>query len=164
MTGVPRFNLNSGKNGEKLGRAKMSCSCSVAQSCPTLCNRMDFSPPGSSVHEISKQGYWSGLPFHSPGSLPDPGIEPRPPALAGGVFITEPPGKHIPKCTWAIYMKQLQLALSLRQCLPSRSTVEEMTNSHQGLGRFLRRNALCPSFGHKVEKGERRKPKYLRAW
>ena len=40
-----------------------------------------------------RQEYWSGLPFPPPGDLPDPGIEPTSPALAGGVFITEPPGK-----------------------------------------------------------------------
>ena len=39
------------------------------------------------------QEYWSGLPFPSPGDLPDPGIEPMSPALAGRFFTTEPPGK-----------------------------------------------------------------------
>ena len=34
--------------------------------CPTLCNPMDSSPPGSSVHGLSRQEYWSGLPFPSP--------------------------------------------------------------------------------------------------
>ena len=43
-----------------------------------------------------RQGYWSGLPFHSPGDLPDPGIEPESPRLAGGSFTTEPPGKPFP--------------------------------------------------------------------
>ena len=38
-------------------------------------------------------GYWSGLPFYSLGDLPNPGIEPRSPALAGGFFTTEPRGK-----------------------------------------------------------------------
>ena len=46
----------------------------VAQLCLTLCDLMDCSPPGSSVHGISRQEYWSGLPFLSPGDLPDPGI------------------------------------------------------------------------------------------
>ena len=40
------------------------------------------------------QEYWSVLPFPSPGDVTDPGIEPKPPALAGGFFITEPPRKH----------------------------------------------------------------------
>ena len=35
--------------------------------------------------------YWSGLPFPSPGDLPDPGIEPMSPVLAGGFFTTGPP-------------------------------------------------------------------------
>ena len=42
---------------------------------------------------FSRQDYWSGLPFPPPGELPNPGIEPRSPALAGGFFTTEPPGK-----------------------------------------------------------------------
>ena len=40
-----------------------------------------------------RQEYWSWLPFPSPGDLPDPGMEPRSPALAGGFFTTEPSGK-----------------------------------------------------------------------
>ena len=46
------------------------------QSCPTLCDAMDWSPLGSSVHIFSRQEYWSGLPCPLPGGLPDPGIEP----------------------------------------------------------------------------------------
>ena len=41
-----------------------------------------------------RQAYWSGLPFPPPGDLPDPGIKPMSPALAGGFFTTELPGKH----------------------------------------------------------------------
>ena len=44
-----------------------------------------------------KQESWSGLPFPSPGHLPHPGIKPASPALAGGFFTTEPPGKSILK-------------------------------------------------------------------
>ena len=40
-----------------------------------------------------RQEYWSGLPFPSPGDLPDPGIDPASPALAGGFFTTQPPRK-----------------------------------------------------------------------
>ena len=43
--------------------------------------------------EFSRQEQWSGLPFSSPGVLPDTGIEPRSPALAGSFLTTEPPGK-----------------------------------------------------------------------
>ena len=41
---------------------------------------------------FSRQEYWSRMPFPSPEELPNPGIEPMSP-LAGGFFITEPPGK-----------------------------------------------------------------------
>ena len=43
--------------------------------------------------EFSRQEYWSGLLFPSPGDLPDPGTEPTSPALADRFFTTEPPGK-----------------------------------------------------------------------
>ena len=41
-----------------------------------------------------RQEYWSGLPVPSPGDLPDPGIEPRSPALQADALPSEPPGKH----------------------------------------------------------------------
>ena len=43
--------------------------------------------------EFSRQEYWSGLPFPSPGDLPDPGIQPRSPALPADSLPTEPAGK-----------------------------------------------------------------------
>ena len=43
--------------------------------------------------EFSRQEHWSGLPFPFPGELPDPGIEPASPALAGGSFTALPPAK-----------------------------------------------------------------------
>ena len=58
----------------------------VAQSCPTLCDLMDYSLPGSYVHGIFQAIYWSGLPFPSPGDLPDPGIEPGSPTYVDRRF------------------------------------------------------------------------------
>ena len=46
--------------------------------------------------EFSRQEYWSGLPFPSPGDLPDSGIEPRSPALQADALPSEPPGKRKP--------------------------------------------------------------------
>ena len=54
--------------------------------------------------EFPRQEYYSGLPFPSPGDLPNPGNEPEflePPALAGGFFTTPPPGK--PKMSWVTF-------------------------------------------------------------
>ena len=44
---------------------------------------------------FSRQEYWSGLPFPTPGDLPGPGIEPVSPTLSGRFFTTEPPGKPL---------------------------------------------------------------------
>ena len=44
---------------------------------------------------FSRQEYWSRLPFSSPGDLPDPGIKPTSPALAGRFFTTAPPRKPV---------------------------------------------------------------------
>ena len=43
--------------------------------------------------EFSRQQYWSGLPFPSPGDLPNPGIKPGSPALQADALPSEPPGK-----------------------------------------------------------------------
>ena len=59
----------------------------------TLCDPMDCSPPVSSILGIFQAGYWGELPFPTSGDLLYPGIELAPPALAGGFFTTESPGK-----------------------------------------------------------------------
>ena len=70
----------------------------VTQLCPTLCDPMDCSLPGSSVHGILQatilEQVAGSLP--SAGDLPNPGTEPRSPVLQGDSLLTEPPGKpHI---------------------------------------------------------------------
>ena len=68
---------------------------------------MDCGLPGSSVHGTFWAFLESGLTLPSPGYLPDPGIEPVPPALAGEFFITEPPGKPQQLCTWTAKETQM---------------------------------------------------------
>ena len=46
---------------------------------------------------FSRQEYWSGLPFPSPGNFPNPGIEPGSPALQANALTSEPPGKLVNK-------------------------------------------------------------------
>ena len=68
--------------------------CSVTQLCLTLCNPMDYSPPGSSVHGIFQARIRVAISFSRGSSRP--GIEPTSPAssaLAGRFFTTAPPGK-----------------------------------------------------------------------
>ena len=64
----------------------------VTQPCPTLCDPMDCSPPGSSVHGIPQARIleWVDSPFSR--DLPDPGIKPRSPALQADSLLSEPPG------------------------------------------------------------------------
>ena len=81
--------------------------CLAAQSCPTLCEPMDYSLPGSSVHGDSpRQEYWSGLPCPAPGDLPNPGIDLGSSALQANSLLSEPrslplshQGNHLPKTT-----------------------------------------------------------------
>jgi len=96
--------------------------CSVTQSCPTL------RPPCTVAHqaplsmEFSRQEYWSGLPFPTPGSLPDPGTEPS--CFAGGLFTTVPPGKPHPRVS--IYSHHPQSRTYSDQHIPLKVT----GNSH----------------------------------
>ena len=60
-----------------------------------------FETPWTVAHQaplsmrFPKQEYWNGLPFPSPRDLPNPGVEPTSPVLAGKFFTTQPPGKPI---------------------------------------------------------------------
>ena len=68
-----------------------------------LCSTL-FVTPGTVAHQaplsmgFPKQECWSGLPFPSPGDLPDSGIEPASSELAGRFFTTEPPAKPVSYC------------------------------------------------------------------
>ena len=67
---------------------------SVGQSCPTLCDPHGLQPARLLCPwGFSRQEYWRGLPFPSPGDLPNPGIEPRSPTLQADSLSSEPPGK-----------------------------------------------------------------------
>ena len=65
----------------------------VTQTGQTLCNPVDCSPPGSSVHWLSRQEYWSGQPFPSPGDLPHSEIESK--SLQADSLPSEPLGEPI---------------------------------------------------------------------
>ena len=71
------------------------CAVCVCQSLSHVCL---FATPSTVAHqaplsmEFSKQEYWSGLPFLTPGDLPDPGIEPRSPTLQADSLVFESEG------------------------------------------------------------------------
>ena len=62
---------------------------------------------------FSRQEYWSGLPFHSPGDLPDPGIEPGSPTFQADALTSEPPGKHHSFYLYKVCSDVLILVLSI---------------------------------------------------
>ena len=72
--------------------------CVVTKSYMTICHRVVARQAPLSM-KFSRQEYWSGLPFPSPGDLPDPGMEPGSPALQADSLPSEPPGKTEP---WVI--------------------------------------------------------------
>ena len=67
--------------------------CLVTQSHLTLCNPVDSSPPGSSVHRILQARTWKWVAIPPPGYLPNPGIKPRSPKLQADSLLTKPPRK-----------------------------------------------------------------------
>ena len=64
----------------------------VAQSCLTLCDPMDFSLPGFSVHGIFQARMLEWVAIFFSGDLPNPGIEPGSPSLQADALPSEPPG------------------------------------------------------------------------
>ena len=65
------------------------------QLCPTLCDPMDCSPPGSSVHGILQSRILEWVAIPSPGDLPDPGIKHESPALQADSLPSETPRKPV---------------------------------------------------------------------
>ena len=97
----------------------------LTQLCPTLCNPLDCSRPGSSVHEILPARILGWVPFPPPGDLPDPGAEPASltySALTGRFFTIsatwEAQGnwsdskkwKDIP-CSWTVRINTVKVAI-----------------------------------------------------
>ena len=111
-----------GEGGKGAGRGlylvlfppKARPACLHVGKCELLSHARLFATPWTAAHQaplsmrFSRQGYWSGLPFPSPGDLPDPGIKPGSPALAGRFFTDsykESPfacgaGKYLVFCSW----------------------------------------------------------------
>ena len=79
----------SGRDGMEDSSVNSKKESEIAQSCPTLCDPVDYQAPPSMG--FSRQEYWSGLPFPSPGDLPDPGIELGSAALQAEALPSEPP-------------------------------------------------------------------------
>ena len=75
--------------------------CLVVQSCLTLCDPMDCDPMLLCPWGSSRQEYWSGLPFLSPGDFSNPGIKPRSPSLQADSLPSEAPSRNHVHCASA---------------------------------------------------------------
>ena len=93
---------------------KVKSETEVAQSCPTLRDPMDCTPPGSSIHGIFHATVleWGAIAFSS-GYIPDPGIEPASPALKADSLLSVPPGKPLftHKIQFICEMTQVHISL-----------------------------------------------------
>ena len=87
------------------------CVCLDVQSCATLCDPMNCSPPGTHIHGILQAGILGRVDVSLSRDLPNPGIEPGSPALQVDSLPSEPPGKHI--CQLCMHAKLLNLCLTL---------------------------------------------------
>ena len=87
--------LRSQKGGVgKCGDFMMGCCCLVIELCILFATPWTVAHQAPLSMQFPRQGYWSGLPVSPPGDLPDPGIKPASPALAGRFFTAEPPEKQ----------------------------------------------------------------------
>ena len=80
------------------------CVCFVAESCLTLVTPWIVASQAPLSMGFPRQKYWSGLPFPSPGDLPNPGVEPKSPvspAMASGFFTT--------RATWEAHTDMIML-------------------------------------------------------
>ena len=82
-----KFYYSAKLRGTKSGI--ISCGGLVVKSCPILVTLWTVAHQAPLFIGFSRQEYWSGLPFSSPGDLPDPGIEPRSLALQADSLLTE---------------------------------------------------------------------------
>ena len=69
--------------------------CLIAHLCPTLCDPVDCSPPGSYVHGILQARILDWVAISFSGDLPNAGIEPRSPTLQLDSLLSEPPGVSV---------------------------------------------------------------------
>ena len=112
---------------QSLLTGKVKCNAQLPQSCPTLCNPMDCTPPGSLSLVFSRQEYWSGLPCPPLGDLPNSGIEPVSPALQSDSY----PLSHYGSPKWSSLFEW-------KQCSPRFQCIED--NKEDNKDKFHCRN------------------------
>ena len=79
---------------------------------------------------FSRQEYWSGLPFPSPGDLPNPGIKPGSPALGADALTSEPPGKPSSKISTSHFLGEPDICFSKDRVQSAKSSRSQLKCTH----------------------------------
>ena len=122
----------------------------VPKSCPNLVTLWTVARQAPLSMGFSRQEYWNGLLFPSPGHLPDPGIEPRSPAWQADSLLTELQGKHLSIPLWA---SKIIVAHTYKQA--TKTVSKEMLQTHFSVSstqntppyvsmKKLQKTDLCP--------------------
>ena len=122
------------------------CTGVCAQSCPTLCDPIDCSPPGSSVHRILQARILEWVALPSPGDLPDPGVEPTSPAL----HVDSLPLRHLESRPQAMFCSHISHVFTYR--------LISFTWERRGHKFSNRMHWTYPRIPKKAEKGFELKP------
>ena len=117
-------------------------SCSVMSGSVTPCTVAHQAPLSM---EFSRQEYCNGLPFPSPGDCPNPGIEPRSPALQADSLPTEPPGYSSEQSPteWATVKIQLMLCMWQTLCKQWLSSFSRLYSTSQVVFSSVDSTACC---------------------
>ena len=89
----------------------LHCMCGSHSAVSDLATPWTVSPQTPVSMEFSRQEYWSGLPFLSPGDLPNPEIKPKSLALQADSLASEPPGEPLFHCVPALYRKSYPIQM-----------------------------------------------------
>ena len=107
------------------------CCFSHRKYCLTLSNAMNCGLPGSSVHGILQARILEWVAISFPGDLPDPGIEPTSPALAGRFFTTEPAGRPHNDAYMSLYKKSIKCTTQRNPYVNYRPVDNDVDNATQ---------------------------------
>ena len=127
-----------------------------ACSCPTLRDPVDCSPPGSSVYGIFQGRILEWAAISLSRDLPDPGIEPVSPALAGRFFTTEPPGKPLKeRCCAVLSCSVLSDSLPMNTGVGSLSLLQGIFPTQKSNRGFLHCRQICQQLSYQGSLKER---------
>ena len=128
---------------ENPGEQESESESEVAQLCLTLCHPWTEAHKAPPSMGFSRQEYWSGLQFPSPGDLPTPGIKPRSPTLQADALTSAPPGKplnkshYLEKCKYRFSMSSSKIYFDILLEIPN---LETSGCPIQGIGQLKIKN------------------------